>query len=180
MVASMTEFVTVASLQSLVAAGPAAFGRKLGGFVLLGHIPESGADWVSRTSVVTTSKSVRAVRRATGELEAMIDLGWQVFVVRKAPGTQTDTRTVLIGRSSSNDIVLPHSSVSKLHARIDVSPTGLVLSDAGSSNGTIFNGDQLRANEEVTLASGDLIRFGSVALQLFSPEVLCSLLTRYS
>jgi hypothetical protein len=176
----MSEPWTVLSLQPIAASGPDAFARHLGGWALLGSIPETGSEWSYRTSSVTASRSVRAVRTATGELEAMLDLGWSVFVVKKAPQHTTFATTVLVGRASTNDIVLPHSSVSKLHARIQLSRGGLLLSDAGSSNGTVVNGDQLRNNEESNLASGDFLRFGSVALQLFSPEYLCSLLNRFT
>lgn len=176
----MSDHLTVSSLQPLAAQGAASFARKLGGWVLVGHVPDASGDWSYRTGSVTSSRSVRAVRGADGELEAMIDTGWSVFVVKKAPGNATFAHTVLIGRASTNDVVLSHSSVSKLHARVQLSRDGLVLSDAGSSNGTIVNGDQLRSGEEVGLVSGDLVRFGSVALQLFAPEQLCSILTRFA
>jgi hypothetical protein len=175
----MSDRLTVSSLQPLAAQGAASFARKLGGWLLVGHVPDRTGDWSYRTGAVTTSRSVRAIRGDDGELEAMIDVNWSVFVVKKAPGNTTFAQTVLVGRASTNDIVLSHASVSKLHARIQLSRDGLVLSDAGSSNGTILNGDQLRSGEEVGLASGDLLRFGSVALQVFAPEQLCSILTRF-
>jgi hypothetical protein len=174
----MSEPLTVSRLQPLVAEGVASFSRKLGGWVLVGHVPDAGDEWSYRTGTVTSSRGVRAVRDADGALEAMLDDGWSAFVVKKAPGNTTFLHTVLVGRASTNDVVLSHTSVSKLHARIQISRDGVVISDAGSSNGTIVNGDQLRSGEEVGLASGDLLRFGSVALQIFAPEQLHSILTR--
>jgi hypothetical protein len=175
----MAEPLTISNLQPLAAQGAAAFARKLGGWALVGHVPDATDDWSYRTGSVTSSRSVRAVRAADGALEAMLDFSWHVFVIKKAPTNTTFLQTVLVGRSSTNDIVLSHSSVSKLHARIQLSRDGLVLSDAGSSNGTIVNGDQLRNGEDAGLVSGDLLRFGSVALQVFAPEQLCSILTRF-
>ncbi len=43
---------------------------------------------------------------------------------------------VLIGRNKDNDIVLDHAAVSGRHARIVITPSGLVLEDLGSTNGT--------------------------------------------
>jgi hypothetical protein len=174
----MSDSLTLFGLKPLAAQGPSSFARALGGWALVGQVPDASGEWSYRTGSVTPARSVRAVRGADGDLEAMLDLGWSVFVVKKAPGNTTFGQTVLIGRASTNDIVLPHASVSKLHARIQLSRDGLVLSDAGSSNGTIVNGDQLRDGEEVGLASSDLLRFGSIAVQVFSPEQLCSVLSR--
>lgn len=169
---------TVQSLLPLAAAGVDEFSRRLGGWALVGHVPSEAGEWSYRTGGITSSR-MRAVRDAAGALEAMLDLSWSAVVVRKKDGATTFAQTVLVGRASTNDITLPHASVSKLHARLHLGRQHLVLSDAGSSNGTIVNGDQLRPDEEVTLASGDLVRFGSVALQLFSAEHLCSVLARY-
>jgi hypothetical protein len=170
---------TVESLLPLVGQGAAVFAQRLGGWALLGHLPSETGDWSYRTGAVTSSRTMRAVRDAAGGLEAMIDLGWNTLVVQKKAGSTTFPRTVLVGRSSTNDIALPHASVSKLHARLQLGGPGPVLSDAGSSNGTIVNGEQLRRDEEVALTSGDLIRFGGIALQAFSPEHLFSILERY-
>jgi hypothetical protein len=178
MVARMSDQLTVEDLQSFAKGGVASFSQQVGGWVFLGTVPVRGNDWAYRTGAITSSKKMQAIRAASGELQAMIDFNWSVFPVRKAPNHSTFANTVLIGRASTNDIVLDHISVSKLHARIQLARDGLLLSDASSSNGTIVNGSQLRVDEEVPLASGDLVRFGGVALQLFSPEELHALLMR--
>jgi hypothetical protein len=171
---------TVESLLSSTKGGPADFARRLGGWALIGQLPGETGEWSYRTGAVTASRSMRAMRDSTGELEAMMDLGWSVLVVKKKADATTFARTVLVGRASTNDLTIVHASVSKLHARLQLGDTGPLLSDAGSSNGTIVNGDQLRRGEEVALASGDLVRFGGIALQAFAPEHLCSMLQRYT
>ena len=67
---------------------------------------------------------------------------------------------VLIGRSSSNNLVLDESgAVSKVHARIERSPVQLVLRDLGSSNGTFVNGTRVMT---APLSDGDVISFANV------------------
>lgn len=51
----------------------------------------------------------------------------------------------LLGRSPSCDIKIPSSSVSKEHTRIEIFDDKLIVTDAGSRNGTFLNGVQVRS-----------------------------------
>lgn len=62
-----------------------------------------------------------------------------------------------IGRSSSNDIVLPDPSVSKHHAQVVQEEDGWRLMDLESTNGTFVNGERTDAHR---LAPGDTVLFG--------------------
>ena len=67
-----------------------------------------------------------------------------------------------LGRSGGCDLVLPHASVSRLHATIRVTEEGfLSVQDADSSNGTFLhrNGHWIQVRR-VILGSEDRIRFG--------------------
>jgi pSer/pThr/pTyr-binding forkhead associated (FHA) protein len=70
-----------------------------------------------------------------------------------------DQDSMTIGRSSSCDIVIPLSIVSRLHARIEQQHDRYVLSDAGSANGTFVNG--VRIEQGYQLSSSDEIWLGS-------------------
>jgi len=72
------------------------------------------------------------------------------------------------GREPSCDLVLEHSTLSRLHARVELSDDGLVtVSDAGSSNGTFLNrNDRWVRASKVTLSIGDRIRFGDIEVPL--------------
>lgn len=59
------------------------------------------------------------------------------------------------GRSPENDIVIPSSSASRLHAQIVRAEDGLYLYDLGSTNGTFVNGARL--TEPRKLNHGDVI-----------------------
>ncbi len=72
------------------------------------------------------------------------------------------------GRDPDCDLVLEHSTLSRLHARIELADDGLVsVHDAGSSNGTFLNrNDSWIRIRKVTLCIGDRIRFGDVEVPL--------------
>ena len=53
--------------------------------------------------------------------------------------------TLAIGRTSSNDLILPHAGVSNFHAQITSLGEGFRLQDLGSTNGTRVNGDFVTA-----------------------------------
>lgn len=74
----------------------------------------------------------------------------------------------LCGREPSCDLVLEHSTLSRLHARIELADDGLVsIHDAGSSNGTYLNrNDSWIRVRRVILCIGDRIRFGDIEVTL--------------
>ena len=142
---------------------------------MVGQVPEEAEDaWSYRTGAV---KTVRAVRAATGEVDALIDESWNAWPLAKRAG-QAFSGTILLGRAATNDICVPHTSISKLHARLRLNGAEVLLSDASSSNGTIVNGDTVGAGAEVPLESGDLVRFGACVFQVFSPVHMTAVLKR--
>lgn len=63
---------------------------------------------------------------------------------------------VTIGRADSNDIVLSHPGVSRVHAVIKRSGSQFILTDNNSMNGILVNGH--RMNRQKVLAEKDVIR----------------------
>ena len=63
---------------------------------------------------------------------------------------------VLIGRDETCDIVVPDRQVSRQHARITLTPEGLLLEDLNSKNGTHLNGKLLTGI--AILGDGDSIQ----------------------
>ena len=72
---------------------------------------------------------------------------------------------LLIGRLPDNHLALNHGSVSRRHARISVKPTGVLIEDMGSQNGTTLNGVPVTSPENVR--PGDVLRIGHVPLFYF-------------
>lgn len=73
---------------------------------------------------------------------------------------------VNLGRAEYNDVVLPEPSVSTAHAKLQRREGVWVVSDLGSTNGTLVDGE--RVEGEVPLSPGATLKLGEVAL-LFEP-----------
>ncbi len=71
---------------------------------------------------------------------------------------------VVAGRAEDAALRLPSTSVSRHHARFDASATGVRVTDLGSHNGTLVNGE--RVTEPVPLVRGDVVSLGEVTLVL--------------
>jgi pSer/pThr/pTyr-binding forkhead associated (FHA) protein len=68
--------------------------------------------------------------------------------------------TLLIGRTSTNQIQLTDQSVSRFHASLIVTRRGIYIQDEGSSSGTLLNGHPIPAKIPVTLKPSDVLQFG--------------------
>ena len=65
-----------------------------------------------------------------------------------------------VGRSPTCQIAIDSVSVSRAHARVDVSAAGILVHDLQSTNGTFVNGTHV--TEPVPLRDGDAVRFGEI------------------
>jgi hypothetical protein len=65
-------------------------------------------------------------------------------------------KTFILGREPGCDIVIADRLVSRHHARITLSPRGVLLEDLGSKNGTHHNGKPI--DNSTVLADGDVIQ----------------------
>ena len=70
-----------------------------------------------------------------------------------------------IGREGC-DILLMDGSVSRRHAKIEVRPGSVILTDLGSTNGTLVGEQRIQPNVPVALKPGSVLKFGAVALSL--------------
>jgi len=85
------------------------------------------------------------------------------------------TGEVILGRSPSCDIPLEDSKVSRRHARIAIEEGTARVSDLGSRNGTIVNGERIEA--EAVLLPGDRVQVGDTTV-LFEPPTRAALTER--
>jgi len=70
--------------------------------------------------------------------------------------------SVTMGRNSSCEIHLPHSSVSRTHARLSVGERGMEIEDLGSSNGVKVDGFIVSGKAVVLV--GSMIEIGAIRL----------------
>ena len=71
---------------------------------------------------------------------------------------------VVIGRSSDADIMVADSGVSRRHLELRVTPTGVIATDLGSTNGTYVEGHRIDA---ATLQDGNEISIGRTRIMFW-------------
>jgi adenylate cyclase len=69
--------------------------------------------------------------------------------------------TTSIGREKDNDVILSDRTISRHHARITITKEGYILTDLGSYNGTIVNGNPI---QRIVLKNNDTIKLGPKSL----------------
>ena len=71
---------------------------------------------------------------------------------------------ISIGRGEDNDVVIPHASVSRQHARLMRRDGGFELMDLNSTNGSYVDDRQIRGS--VFLSAGSHVRLGDIRFVL--------------
>jgi pSer/pThr/pTyr-binding forkhead associated (FHA) protein len=69
--------------------------------------------------------------------------------------------STVIGRGDQANLRLPDVGISRRHARLDFDGSQVVLTDLGSTNGTMVNGQRVSA---VALNPGDVVQLGTTTL----------------
>jgi hypothetical protein len=75
-----------------------------------------------------------------------------------------------IGRDASCDLAIPDMTVSRVHARLERTHDGWLLTDLTSTNGTRVNGWRVRG--QVRVRAGDLVSFGDAQYSLLAADGL--------
>lgn len=90
----------------------------------------------------------------------------EIYPLSKKAGASFPDR-ITIGRTSNNDIVIPDTSVSRLHAYVKRDGERWLVADAGSKNGSWLAGKALAARKERPLPSRAVLRIGDVDLTFY-------------
>ncbi|HJL14402.1 MAG TPA: sigma 54-interacting transcriptional regulator [Sandaracinaceae bacterium LLY-WYZ-13_1] len=106
---------------------------------------------------------VLALAEADAAPELELD-GFRLEVVSGAPEAEhtAEAETCRLGSHASNDLVVDHPSVSRMHAEVRVEPRGAIVQDLGSLNGTWLDGVRV---ERAWLRDGSLLRLGEVTVR---------------
>ena len=78
-----------------------------------------------------------------------------------------EIKNITIGRRSTNDVCVPHLSVSGVHCKITIDDKGSMIEDQNSTNGTYING---RLISRQLLNDGDDIVIGKARLTFLQPD----------
>jgi FHA domain/Domain of unknown function (DUF1707) len=91
---------------------------------------------------------------------------WQAERLPKLLLPQPGPDPLRIGRDPGNGLRLTHDTVSRRHAELSLQPSGWVLRDLGSTNGTTVNGR--RVTSSALVADGDRVGFGQMTFRIAS------------
>lgn len=86
-------------------------------------------------------------------LEAVIEVDDE----KRTRRLETEAAVVNIGRESTNEFMIPLTTVSRNHARISLLDNQYFIEDLGSSHGSMLNGAKLTANDKKLLRDNDVI-----------------------
>jgi hypothetical protein len=91
------------------------------------------------------------------------------FVMRSGPTPgatySLEGDQIVIGRDSSNGVVINDAEISRKHSRLTFQGGKYVLEDLGSTNGTFVNGQRLAG--PVVLKSGDVVSLGEQIVLMY-------------
>ncbi|HEY1416740.1 MAG TPA: FHA domain-containing protein [Myxococcaceae bacterium] len=127
------------------------------------------------TYPVRPGRKRRAGRDTIGPASMVSTLGvgsQEVFLYAEhGPGTgqliPVSDGALILGRSSSCDLRLPHASISRRHARLTRRGERLFLEDLGSQNGTFLDDERLSGPHELLV--GQRIHIGPAVLRIRVP-----------
>jgi len=123
------------------------------------------AAWPRRTRQAPAWQAQAVVRGLTGSLPRA-DANARMPVPLQFPRGAASFFS--IGRDASCDLAIADMTVSRLHARLERTPDGWVLTDLASTNGTRVNGWRVRG--QVRVRAGDLVSFGDVQYWLSAAD----------
>ena len=124
--------------------------------------PNCGTE--NEAGAVFCTKCGRSLNRAGVPVGAM--LLWEAE--GGAPQSMSLNRSMTLGRTAGNDIVIPDSAMSRQHVRFELTGDGVSVIDLGSLNGVYVNDERVEDAQE--LRNGDEVRVGRTTLTIRIPE----------
>ena len=100
----------------------------------------------------------RSARNAPAVPPSMRPLPIEAVALHGDPELRAAHGAHVLGRDLTCELVVADGTVSRRHARFDVTAQRVVLTDLGSGNGTFVNGERLEAPRE--LSGGETVNFG--------------------
>lgn len=116
------------------------------------HPPEPPPEPEMNTALLWNGDGIKENRKLVSEDGNTITLPYYPFIIGKQEGLC--------------DYVIPKSTVSRLHLRVDETEDGYQVTDLNSTNGTYVNGRCLDANETAAIEPGDEIGIADLKFRL--------------
>jgi class 3 adenylate cyclase len=122
---------------------------------------------VRRAKLVSPGTTTRMVPQITLRFEGPDSAGRKHAFEVSMEKLVGQSQGMCIGRAADQcELVVPHPTVSRRHARLSVAGEALQVEDLGSTNGTAVNGTILKAGAPTALQAGSKLRLGDVELVL--------------
>ena len=87
----------------------------------------------------------------------------EIINIKKSLSFSGDMGSMVhIGRSHDNDVVFPQNYISRKHAVLEADENFLYVTDKGSCNGTLVNGERIAANVKTRCKVQDEITFADI------------------
>jgi hypothetical protein len=115
---------------------------------------------ISAAMIAGTSESAAPIDSPPESVTYSLEIGWHQGGSKRVELRDGFT---IVGRAPASDIVIDDPSVSRFHARLEVSGRRLDIRDLDSTNGTRVNG---RQTNTAPLEAGDHVHFGSVEARI--------------
>lgn len=91
--------------------------------------------------------------------------GWQVLVIDSVSVAVYGfprSGVIIVGRSSTSDVVVDDPMLSRRHLELSAKP--LTVTDLGSSNGSFVRGDRIPAHAAVPISAGEAVGLGDATI----------------
>jgi len=120
---------------------------------------------VRQARLVSPGTTTRMVPQITLRFEGPDSAGRKHMFEVSMEKLVGQSQGMCIGRAADQcELVVPHPTVSRRHAKLSFAAEALQVEDLGSTNGTAVNGAVLKAGAPVALQAGSKLRLGDVEL----------------
>ncbi len=126
----------------------------------------SSSDDAPMSGVHTLTLDQEIEETLPGRVMPALETTIELYPLTKKHGASFPDR-ITIGRTGNNDVVIPDSSVSRLHAYVRRDGARWLVADAGSKNGSWLADEPLAARKERPLVSRAVLRLGDVDLTFY-------------
>lgn len=127
-----------------------------------------------KTELATHVEALAAIRRDVDRVEEAPSNEVRIEsqrvllpVEHEGESIALDRPVINIGRTTDNDVCIPSKLISRRHARLLVSANGVVVEDAGSTNGCFVNGIEVTQH---LMQDGDVLEIGDLRFRLCTPS----------
>lgn len=135
-------------------------------FLILQYSPPKKEDWMD----LDTSES---------SLPRLADIKNAPSLIKVIPLSKSNRNAysskITVGRARNNDVIIRSPKISKLHASfLPDSKLNYKLQDMSSLNGSVINGERIKAKKRIPLTSGDMISFWRFIFEFISLDEFIS------